>query len=57
MDNNKNNLRCYTREYPDLKNTVYVEEIHKNPRMFILRNLFSDAELDNVKKESEDEVN
>ena len=57
MDNNESYLKCYTRQYPDLMNPVYIEEVHRNPKVVVLRNIISDAELDFIREESQDKVN
>ena len=56
VEKSKSYLKCYTRQYPDLLNPVYIEEVHRNPKVFVLRNVISDAELDFIREESQDKV-
>ena len=56
LDNSKSYLKCYVRQYPDLLNPVYIEEVHRNPKVVVLRNVINDAELDFIREESQDKV-
>ncbi len=49
-------LQCFTREVPDLEQLIHVEELHRNPNVYIVRNLFRDSELNRVKHGAQEEV-
>ncbi len=49
-------LQCYIREVPHLEEPIHVEELHRNPNVYIVRNLFPDSELNRVRDGAQEQV-